>query len=673
MVTSPNKSFLKFHKSHHFPGFVYGVRQPCVLIELALGDTEINLPNRLSLLWLSEKYWQKALNQPRLSISWQQEIDQLTKLAKWVQHWTFHIQRAANIPTFEIGKIISAESTGDAVKSVRFLIPTPENGVASSELAFDAVVKCTAYILDTIAPHENTSASASNRIASIDFATLLSPAVERLKHYAPKGANTPRFLNAAFELGIPTIHLGNDTYQFGYCSKSRWLESTFTDKTANISARMARNKAWAANILKMAGLPAPGHQLVADSATAIQLATKIGFPVVIKPADLDGGQGVTAGIINESSLKNAFDKARKLSDKVLLEKHFNGRDYRLTVFNGRLIWSVERVPAGVTGDGIRTIQQLINLENADDRRGSSQHAALKKIHVDSQTVDILNQQGLQFNSIPTAGQFVPLTRTANVATGGMPIAVNELVHPDNADLAIRAAAALRLDLAGVDLLIPDISVSWLQSGAAICEVNAQPQIGAITAPHLYGEILKEMLPNHGRVPIIVVVDFSPESELTHILEETLTDMPQQIGIWHDALLQTQVAQSSRPMPSAFLGGRALLLDPGIDLILFKINSSKIMQTGLPFDGFDALVLADMGNISADNQDKRPPEVAANSLLESLFCSCKGPIFKAAAAHLADIAIGGLDPPKVIDLPAAPVAALKAILAKIPLLENERFM
>ena len=39
--------------------------------------------------------------------------------------------------------------------------------------------------------------------------------------------------------------------------------------------------------------------------------------------------------------------------------------------------------------------------------------------------------------------------------------------------------------AGIDLLIADIAQSWRRTGAAICEVNAQPQFATPADAHLH--------------------------------------------------------------------------------------------------------------------------------------------------------------------------------------------
>src|SRR5262249_27705371 len=64
--------------------------------------------------------------------------------------------------------------------------------------------------------------------------------------------------------------------------------------------------------------------------------------------------------------------------------------------------------------------------------------------------------------------------TSNTSRGGTARNVTVRVHPDNARLAERATVVIGLDLAGVDLITPDIERSFREVGGAICEINPSP-------------------------------------------------------------------------------------------------------------------------------------------------------------------------------------------------------
>lgn len=516
------------------------------------------------------------------------------------------LQSALGLPVSEVGQILSLSAN-----QARCLVPSLEK----RQLALANVIKHTLAFLSV--PME---ASAQTQSAS------LTDAIQQLGLLSMQGANMPRFVNAAFQLGLPFHELPGGVYQFGEAKCARWMDSTFTDETPTISAKLARNKVWTAALLRQAGLPVQPHQLVNDAEMAVKLAVQLKYPVVVKPADLDGGAGVAAGLESEAEVRHAYAHAKTKSKNILVEKHFEGRDYRITVFNDEMIWATERVPAGVTGDGLSTVFQLIEQVNADPRRGEGPHSPLKRLTLDEEVLRLLERQNLTKDSVPKSGQWVRLNRIANVAVGGMPVAVFDRVHPDNARLAIRAAQALRLDLAGIDLLIPDISISWRQSGAAICEVNGQPSLGFTTAAHLYAPILKRLVSGSGRVPTVLILGArEPQIWVNAILRafserglKCASVSPEGVTVGGEVLTTEHV--------STFAGTKMLLLNRDVEAMVIAVNDLEMARaTGLPVARFDMLVLAGHHIQAAPSDDNTWQEHWRLELLRSLLPACEGTV------------------------------------------------
>lgn len=299
-----------------------------------------------------------------------------------------------------------------------------------------------------------------------------------------------------------------------------------------------------------------------------------------------------------------FDLVGRPNDQiVLVEKHIVGKDYRLVVLHGRLIWAIEREPGGVVGDGRHSVRALLDVVNARADRGTDPHAPLKRLTLDEEAISILAAQDLEPDSCPAEGRFVRLRRTANIANGGRAVPVFDCVHPDNARLAERAATALRLDLAGIDLLIPDIRRSWRQGGAAVCEVNAQPFLGQTTSAHLYAPILKALTVGHGRIPIAVVVGAAAGGAGERIgqsLARRLSQGGAPDGLSAPGAGVAWVADDRVEMPvdtpivegvSPFDGAMAMLHDRECGALVLEIADDRILGSGLPFDRFDVLIIA----------------------------------------------------------------------------------
>lgn len=607
--------FSRKRKTSFVPGHLFGLGQPTLSVHMIWHGAKDNLPD----VWQGERHWLKLLGEFPLPQAWRNQENGISKAAEWLLHWTTSLQRAAGLPVFEFGKVLGSPADAQASAVLNLLIPVAACFPSGANLALDAVLNDFNRRLNGERPDDSDEA----------LTTLL----DQLRERAPATANTPRFLQAAHELKIPMIWLGGEVYQFGQGARSRWLDSTFTDATPNISTRMARNKHGAASLLREAGFPVPEHRQVATAEEALSFAEKTGFPIVIKPADLDGGKGVAAGLSSPQEVREAFSMAMTHSKHILAEKHFDGRDYRLTVFDGSLLWAVERVPGGVTGDGKSSIRQLVNELNADPKRGDGPHAPLKRLIMDEEAHGLLSRAGMSESSVPDAMQFISLRRTANVARGGVPVAVTEQVHPDNTDLAVRAARALRLDLAGIDLLIPDIRRSWHETGAAICEVNAQPQLGITTSSHLYGEILQKLLPEGGRIPIVAILGAAPDDTLVADLATHFAATGKRTG-WSDG---KGVYSNGRMIAAAGTGsysaGQMLLRDPTVEAIVLSIQDDQPLHLGLPFDRFDLLILAGRHIESALPRQPGHPSILLRALLATMQPACAGQLLPMAGTDV----------------------------------------
>lgn len=419
-------------------------------------------------------------------------------------------------------------------------------------------------------------------------AAELNYSVKALQRFRPATGNVRGFMEAAYQAGIPLQRLPGNATLYGQGVLSRLLESSFTDRTPSIGCQQARSKPVASEILRLYGLPVQAHKVVQDISSALAAAEKIGYPVVVKPTDRDRGEGVAADLRTPEQLDSACRIAFSLSKNVMVEKHFYGKDYRITVLDGRVIWAVERVPGGVTGDGVSTVKQLIEQLNLEPDRNDSRYSALKQLHLDEEALTLLAQENLTPESILPAGQFVSLRRISNITRGGVPVAVTDQVHPDNRRLAERAANVLRLDLAGVDLLIPDIRQSWRQSGAAICEVNAQPTIGSYTAGHLYGEILQHLLKGNGRIPVILVaggrcVEYSRE------IGTALSAAGYDCGVYDGQEITINGTKAEALAKDVFAAGKLLVMDPSVSAVVVALTDASVLEQGLPFQRYDILV------------------------------------------------------------------------------------
>jgi len=555
---------------HRVPGLGFGLPYPFVIIHCSIPATtpeeRAELTQRFDALFKGAKGLARveAFADPR-SGSERQDT------ATWFCAIAARLQQLADLPVHAQPRVIGAGEKGAA-----FAVPALTRGLeATGELL---VLTCKAFTTSSKAERDKLREQAH-------------AAFQRLRASALTTSNTPRLVKAAVENGIAFQEFPSSLVQYGIGRKSVLMDSTFTHYCSNIGARLAKMKHMAATVLRRAGLPAPANAIVMDEKQAVEVAKKLGYPVVVKPADKDGGVAVQADLRTAAEVEAAFANAAKVSKSVLVENFIAGRDYRITVFRGKAVWAVERVPAGVTGDGTSTIRELAEITNADPRRGTTVYAALKKIKLDGEAEALLARDGMTFDSVPAEGQFVRLRRSSNVTSGGMPVVVTDVMHPDNARLAERAAATIGLDLAGIDLIIPDIATSWREVPSGICEVNAQPELGGLTAGHLYPMVLKSLVGGSGHVPTIAVLGGDKAEKVVAGLKSALAAQGICVGTLDRGGVHVG-GETLLPGPSGFLrGGRMLTMDRRVEALVLGAFEPSILSTGLPVQQIDALLMA----------------------------------------------------------------------------------
>lgn len=418
-----------------------------------------------------------------------------------------------------------------------------------------------------------------------DIADSVDSARRLLTPFAEAGVNSFFILQAAYALGIPVFRPVRGLLVLGTGNRSKWLQSLVSDKTTMLGVQFAQAKHITASLLRTAGLPGGIHRLVKTREQAIAEAVSLGYPVVIKPADADRGAGVAAGLMDAGSVAQAFDTAIKVSRNVLVERWEPGHTHRLTVQDGQVVRVVRRIAGGVTGNGVNSIAELVALfQQTPQQQRFARRLGHPPLSLDAEALELLNASGLSAQSRPTAGVYVKLRRRDNVNAGG----TNEelapgdasAVHPDNVRLAIDAARVLRLDFAGIDLITTDISRSWLEVGALICEVNARPQMGGSNDPKLYQRLLKRFFPEGDSIPAELLVLPSNSVEQAHIRDHLLQQRPGaalsfSTGLWVDG------RRSTRAFRNSFEAARSLLQRSEVSHAICCLTVDDIYQYGLP--------------------------------------------------------------------------------------------
>ncbi|MGL5690585.1 MAG: bifunctional glutamate--cysteine ligase GshA/glutathione synthetase GshB, partial [Bacteroidales bacterium] len=257
------------------------------------------------------------------------------------------------------------------------------------------------------------------------------------------------------------------------------VQATKTGLDNYVSILKMENKAVTKLLLDRKGIHTPAGKEYSDPINAFH---DYGFfkneSVVVKPKSTNFGIGIT--ILKypykqedfEWSIKQAF----KHDSNVLIERFAPGKEYRFLVIENEVVGVLHRVPANVTGDGIRTIRQLVEIKNLDPLRGRGYRTPLEKIRLGKDEEMFLKLQGLDFESIPNQGETIFLRENSNISTGGDSIDYSDQMHESYKAIAIRAARVLNVAITGVDIMITDINSEANVTNYAIIEMNFNPAI-----------------------------------------------------------------------------------------------------------------------------------------------------------------------------------------------------
>jgi cyanophycin synthetase len=140
-----------------------------------------------------------------------------------------------------------------------------------------------------------------------------------------------------------------------------------------------------------------------------------------------------------------------------VEKYIKGKDYRILVVGDKVVAAAERKPPMIVGDGVSTIAELVEQENNNPLRGVGHERPLTKIYLDEISQEYLARLEMRLDDIPSPGQIVCLRENGNLSTGGRARDCTNEIHPRNRELAVRAAKAIGLDVAGIDVIAENIS------------------------------------------------------------------------------------------------------------------------------------------------------------------------------------------------------------------------
>jgi cyanophycin synthetase len=436
--------------------------------------------------------------------------------------------------------------------------------------------------------------------AGFDFDAELERFIVRAERSA-FGPSTQALVDEAVSRDIPYIRLNTASLvQLGQGVHQKRIRATMTSQTSSVAVDIASNKELTLSLLSAAGLPVPRSQSVRRADDAVRLANRIGYPVVVKPLDGNHGRGVMLDLRDDDAVRAAFDVAWEESRNgwVIVETYVTGKDYRCLVIDGRIAAIAERVPAHVIGNGTATVAELVELTNADPRRGVGHEKVLTRIKVDAAAIELVRSQGFELDDVPPEGEMIKLTLTGNMSTGGISIDRTLEAHPENSEIAEEAARVVGLDIAGIDFIAPDITQPVRETGGGIVEVNAAPGFRMHTHPtvgdpqYIAKPVIDMLFPPAApsRIPIVAVTGTNGKTTVSRMIAHIFKGIGKKVGMTSTDGVIVDERLIIRADASGPRSAKMVLQNPRVDFAVFEVARGGILREGLGYERNDVGVV-----------------------------------------------------------------------------------
>jgi len=411
-----------------------------------------------------------------------------------------------------------------------------------------------------------------NTDALADEGCKLAAELEALRKFTADrrpSATGAAIIAAARERGIPVIHLDRwplvddnnaaavprGLLQIGWGIHGVRILGTATDRVPVENLAVLEHRHTLHDRLRKAGVPVPYRDAefrnVNSASRAARLASRIGYPVVIKPEHRAGGKGSRGPLHSEAEVLEAYDRLSSTGARhVVIERHISGDAYRLLVIGGEI-------------------------------------AAAKRFPEASEEPDT------EFD----LDAISPSTQDAAVAAArcfALPIAVVELVTTDpSVSLADSGGAFVGLDPA------PDLA-AYLVGKERIPVKAARRLLAQLFPPG-----------TDGRIPVCAVTGTNGKTTTSRMAAKILQQAGYRVGLACTDGVYVNGNRVVEGTASGISGALAVFLSRDVDLAVLETSRGTLVSKGLAFDRCDAAACTNIASDHLDDEGIETLEQLAN--------------------------------------------------------------
>lgn len=267
---------------------------------------------------------------------------------------------------------------------------------------------------------------------------------------------------------------GNTVVTFTSPEGNQWVTSAskivypFTSK---LLSRLSTDKNAATKYVKVENVNVPGTLKIYHDSYELDKIEKFiqkYQKVIVKPLDRSLSLGLTTDISTVEKVKKAIKHAAQYSDALLIQQQVFGEEIRFTVLNGKVVAALLRQTPRVVGDGVSTIQELIDEDNIN--RCDTVYSLVPY----PQIIKEMIRSNLDLTLVAKEGEVVELSRATMISKGCSVYDVLESVDESYLQIVESLVRTLKTNFIVVDLFIEDYTVRANDKNYWFIEFNTSP-------------------------------------------------------------------------------------------------------------------------------------------------------------------------------------------------------
>jgi cyanophycin synthetase len=201
-----------------------------------------------------------------------------------------------------------------------------------------------------------------------------------------------------------------------------------------------------------------------------KIFSRFNTPIIVKPKLGSRGRHTITNIKNLTQFKDAVNIVKQISNRFVAEEHIEGDVSRATLVQGKLMGFYRGSTPFVTGDGKKTIAELI------EEKDAGRPERVEKVLINEEMKNFISRAGFRMEDVVPFGIRLNLTHRTGRLFGGVTREMLDELHPSFVPILEVAAKIVNLPVIGFDCIVPDPTKDASSQKWGIIECNTLPFI-----------------------------------------------------------------------------------------------------------------------------------------------------------------------------------------------------